>query len=372
MPRTTLSVIAIFYVNIALVYADLFGSGSNEINIPFVPIDNPGNADHVRANTGDLGGVAYRYRMGKYEISRAMISAYNSVNAITIVMDDMTNYGGNGVNRPATGVSWYEAARFVNWLNTSKGFPPAYKFTSSDPDARHISWSSAEAGYDPNNPVRNSLARYFIPTHDEWYKAAYYDPNLNSGVDNYWNYPTSTDRSPTYVTQGTAPNTIVHGLDRSVGPADITNAGGLSPYGTMAQGGNVQEWTEAKNANPSAYIVLRGGSWVAGSAGLHVNSVSSSQGQYSYYTRGFRVASTADPLPFEIVSIEIGSAANKITITWNSEPLTQYRLQASNNLNIWTTVADNITASSGTTTAYQHSFLNDLPDFLFYRIVKEN
>jgi formylglycine-generating enzyme required for sulfatase activity len=37
---------------------------------------------------------------------------------------------GNGANRPATGVSWNEAARYVNWLNTSNGLAPAYKFAT--------------------------------------------------------------------------------------------------------------------------------------------------------------------------------------------------------------------------------------------------
>jgi sulfatase modifying factor 1 len=33
-----------------------------------------------------------------------------------------------GPNKPATNISWKEAARFVNWLNTSTGGFAAYKF----------------------------------------------------------------------------------------------------------------------------------------------------------------------------------------------------------------------------------------------------
>ena len=36
--------------------------------------------------------------------------------------------GGNGPNKPAAGISWLEAAKFVNWLNKSTGHTPAYKF----------------------------------------------------------------------------------------------------------------------------------------------------------------------------------------------------------------------------------------------------
>ena len=80
------------------------------------------------------------------------------------------------------------------------------------------------------NPFRNSQAQYFLPNVDEWYKAAYYDPT--SGV--YFDYPTGSDSAPTAVASGTAAGTAVY--DAQVGPADITLAGGLSPYGTMARG----------------------------------------------------------------------------------------------------------------------------------------
>lgn len=46
-------------------------------------------------------------------------------------------------------------------------------------------------------------------------------------------------------------------MDQTIaaGPADITLAGGLSPYGTMGQGGNVYEWMETEDdlANNSTH-----------------------------------------------------------------------------------------------------------------------
>jgi hypothetical protein len=51
----------------------------------------------------------------------------------------------------------------------------------------------------------------------------------------------------------------------SPGPADIDNAGGLSPYGTMAQGGNVWEWVatdqDLVNDSPDSIRGIRGGFW---------------------------------------------------------------------------------------------------------------
>ena len=106
-------------ISAPLVQADSFTGFS----IDFVDIGNPGNpAD----NTGH-GAVGYNYRIGVHEVSRAMIEAYNTNSGgPTLTLHDMTSYGGNGVNRPATGLSWNEAARFVNWLNTSTGHAAAY------------------------------------------------------------------------------------------------------------------------------------------------------------------------------------------------------------------------------------------------------
>lgn len=45
-------------------------------------------------------------------ISRDMVTKANSTGGLGIALLDMTSFGGNGVNRPATGVSWNKAARF--------------------------------------------------------------------------------------------------------------------------------------------------------------------------------------------------------------------------------------------------------------------
>ena len=48
----------------------------------------------------------------------------------------------------------------------------------------------------------------------------------------------TTASAPTAVAAGTAV------YDGHADPADVTIAGGLSPYGTIGQGGNVWEWEE--------------------------------------------------------------------------------------------------------------------------------
>src|SRR5262249_45501879 len=117
----------------------------------------------------------------------------------------------------------------------------------------------------------NPGARFFIPTENEWYKAAYHK---NDGVTgNYWNYPTASD--------GLAGNTLPDignqaNFYGSFGENILGNGGytidspfyrpnvgefanSASPYGTFDQGGNVWEWNETQVSGSTRG--LRGGSF---------------------------------------------------------------------------------------------------------------
>ena len=239
----------------AQLVTESFGTGGNAFTMDFVTIGNPGNAADTTGSPNPAGSVGYTYNLAKYEMSRDQIDKANSAGSLGITLQDMSDYGGNGVNRPATGLSWYEAAKFVNWLNTSTGGAAAYKF---DVSGTFQLWSEGDAGYNANNMFRNSLAKYVISSSNEWYKGAY--GNLNGTWNNY---ATGSDSAPTAVTGGTAANTAVYNGES--GPADIFNAGGLSPYGTMGQGGNVWEWNETAYDGTNDYAgeghEQRGGSW---------------------------------------------------------------------------------------------------------------
>jgi formylglycine-generating enzyme required for sulfatase activity len=242
--------------------ADTFGSAANTFNMAFVTIGNPSNPADTTGKPNPAGSVLRPYRIGKYEVSQDMISKANLDSAFGILhrvccADFM------GPNKPVIAVSWFEAAEFVNWLNTSSGSPPAYKFDAGT----FALWQPSDAGYDPTNLFRNSLAKYFLPSVDEWYKAAYYDPITAS----YFKYATGSDTIPTAVASGSAPGTAVWGdvFGWSYATfADVDQAGGLSPYGTMGQNGNVPEWEETEQdllndsslSNSIAIRAFRGGS----------------------------------------------------------------------------------------------------------------
>ena len=211
--------------------ADTFGSGSNSFAIEFVTIGSPGNPPD--ANPNPAGAVPYEHRIGKYEISEQMIDKANALGGIGITKDT------RGPDKPATSVSWNEAARFVNWLNTNTGSTPAYKF---DVSGNFQLWQPSDPGYNPTNLYRNSLARYFLPSVNEWYKAAYYDPV--AGV--YYDYPTGSDLVPDGIDfAGDAIfDAVFFDGASNVEPNHVLDVGQSSAFGTAGQGGNVREWVE--------------------------------------------------------------------------------------------------------------------------------
>ena len=275
-----------------------FGSGDNTFNMDFVTIGNPGNAADNTGVPNPAGAVGYEYGIGKFEVSEDMITKYNAnfgtANSLVITQDN------RGSAKPATSVSWNEAARFVNWLNTNTGNQAAYKFTSSGVNHNIALWTSGEAGYDVNNKYRNSLAKYVLPSYNEWYKAAYYDPSNST----YYDFPTGSNSAPTAVASGTG--TGANGNNEAVydgqsGPADVNLAGGLSPYGVMGLGGNVFEWEESSsnllNSSVSSSRGFRGGGWIFGPDVLSSSTRGSDAPSSESYGLGFRVASLSSSAP---------------------------------------------------------------------------
>lgn len=254
MNRTfVVGVFAAMVLHGACAQADEFGSGANSFSIDFVTIGNPGNSPD--ANPNPAGAVPYVYRIGKYEVSEQMVEKANTLDgALGITIDH------RGPDFPATSVTWVEAAKFVNWLNTSSGFTPAYKF---DANGNFQLWLPADSGYDANNLYRNRNAKYFLPSLDEWHKAAYYDPVAGR----YWDYPTGSDDVPDGIDFPGDPNFDAVFFDGGLnpGPNVITDIGLLSPFGTAGQGGNAEEWSETAvdriNNEPSEHRLYLGGAW---------------------------------------------------------------------------------------------------------------
>lgn len=274
--------------------ADTFGSGSNVFTLDFVNIGNAGNA----ADTTGYGAVPYEYRIGKYEISQDAIDK-----ATASGMANVTAGAWSG-NQPTANINWYEAAAFVNWLNFIKGYQTAYDLTYDEDSGWTMQLWTADQSWQlgGENLYRHKDAYYFLPNENEWYKAAYHK---NDGVSgNYWLYPTASDVAPIAVVSGSETGTAVYGgLPEQ--PANIFAAGGLSAYGTMAQGGNVFEWTESaysgSNADSSAPRSVRGDDYdLDGSALVSTERGSVMPSSEQPYI-GFRVATVPEPSTYALL-----------------------------------------------------------------------
>ena len=295
-----------------------FGAGANAFSIDFVQIGNLGNAADTSGNPNPAGSVSYIYNISKYEISREIVNKVNLSAGLGITLGDLTQYprgavpeSGNGPNKPAVGLSWYEAALFVNHLNISQGYNAAYKFgapVTGNPFGFQL-WNPTDAGYQANNPFRNTLAHYFLPTTDEWYKAAY-----GSLSGTWFDYTTGSDTPPIAVGGGTTPGTAVYGQPSSMGPSDVDNAGGLSAFGTIGQGGNVWEWMETNadgsNDTIEEFRERQGGAWDNPIEALATTWYDSGVNpDHEHDLIGFRVASVPEPSALSLLAIGLGGLA---------------------------------------------------------------
>ena len=188
-------------------------------------------------------------------------------------------------------VSWYDAARFSNWLTTGDTETGVYTFNRTDSVTNILDHETAAATL--------GGTAWFIPTEDEWYKAAYHKNDGASG--NYWDYPTGTNAVPSndLIDPDPGNNANFYQSGYTIGgPYHTTEVGEFenseSPYGTFDQGGNLLEWNETLIGLGRG---LRGGYWLASLSGdLRASYRSYGNPRYEYRCHvGFRVASIPRP-----------------------------------------------------------------------------
>ncbi len=148
-------------------------------------------------------------------------------------------------------MSWYEAAQFVNWLNTSTNHQAAYKFTGTQGTGDYALdvWSPAEAA-GGTNLYRHENAKYFLPTEDEWVKAAYFNGTTLQDFATKTNGPPMKGNG----VSGTGWNFYDNGhATNPYGPWNV-GSGSEELNGTHDMMGNVWEWMESPH-NEAAYVV---------------------------------------------------------------------------------------------------------------------
>lgn len=102
----------------------------------------------------------------------------------------VTNMG----QKPVTNVNWYMAARFANWYANGKPQTQAQIASTTEDGAYTLNGNTGYPTRNINNPNTGSAVSYYLPSENEWYKAAYYKGGgVNAG---YWNYATQSNVQP--------------------------------------------------------------------------------------------------------------------------------------------------------------------------------
>lgn len=237
----------------ALLYLTLLTSLklSGAIEIETVLVNDAGNLDDFYG----YGGVAYNFYIGTYEVTNAQYSAFLNAMAADdphgLYHPDMSG-GLGGItrsgepggyaystisgreNHPVNYVSFWDAARFANWLSTGDTESGVYNLGGI---------SSPVNGTITRNEGAWANGGVAIASEDEWYKAAYYSgsPTGTGGDEGdslgYWTHPK----------QGFNLSAADFNINNQVG--DLTAVGNYisnaTHYGTFDQGGNVFEWNDS-------------------------------------------------------------------------------------------------------------------------------
>lgn len=234
------------------------------INISTVPVGNTGNAGEA-TSLGLYGSVGYQYNIGATEVTNAQYAAF--LNAVA--WDDtnsLYNMGMGGAfggitrsgpigaftystvpgreNNPVNFVSFWDAARFANWMHNGQPFGQQDNSTTENG-----AYTLTPAGISGNTVTRNAGWQWAVTNSNEWYKAAYHQPASQGGdADNYWLYPTSSNTAPT----GAQANYLPSGIGNTVPVASYAP----NFYGAYDMAGNVYEWSETLLAP-----IVRGPLW---------------------------------------------------------------------------------------------------------------
>jgi autotransporter-associated beta strand protein len=336
-----------------------------QVTFDWATVGNPGNAPDtltmtkgaVPDNTTGYGSVGYTYQISKYDVTNAQyVQFLNAVdpaasNTLRVYNTKMSDPSANpaglaytgGIDRnlaaasgarysakagqenaPAIWINWTSGARFVNWLANGQGSG------STESGVYDMAVFTGNSFATP--PARANGATVFLPSEDEYYKAAYYDPT-KSGTGGYWQYGTQSDTAPSSVapagtsnsanigagTDGQSAGTLASTMATTGATFDsavnyLTAVGAYtaatSAYGLYDVEGLVYNWTEGTRTSFGNQLpIYRGGSWRynEGASGAAYRNVYSGAGATSYAWYGFRVAGLPSAPPGTTVNVASGT-----------------------------------------------------------------
>jgi len=295
--------------------------GASGVTIDLTTVGSPGNSN----DKGGYGRVDYEYGIGMYEVTSGQycefLNAVAADDTYGLYADDMwsddqgckiqqTGSPGtytysvpdpNRTNRPVNCVDWGDAVRFCNWLHN--GQPTgAQDLTTTEDGSYYLNGATSNTAL--MAVTRDTAASYVLPTEDEWYKAAYYDPLAKGGAGGYFDYPTRSNLALPPNNDLTSPDSGNSANFKdpcyAIGaPYYLTKVGEFeyshSPWGTFDQGGNVLEWNDTVSALHSECRPLRGGSFGNSADDMHASALVGVYPTGVHSAFGFRVAQVPEP-----------------------------------------------------------------------------
>ncbi|MBW4560980.1 MAG: formylglycine-generating enzyme family protein [Mojavia pulchra JT2-VF2] len=292
----------------------------------FVVIDEVGNREDPIYG---FGHVPYIYEIGKFEITNEeyaeflnAVAKYDDPYSLYSPSMSMGLFGGidrfskEGIyvyhpkqgwgKRPVVYVSWYDLARLANWYHYKKPCTGRAELGTTEGTNNLGAYDTRNFPKDHTVMIdyrklpfrRNKKALYWIPNENEWYKAAHYDPTINS-QRKYWDYPVRTNNVPNNSEPPGDEYSVNFFRDTfAIGKPDfLTEVGAYrlacTYFGTYDQGGNVWEWLEnwrLEDRGAEKVRAVRGGSATYSEIGLHARNTDPGNPSHEKFIWGGRLA----------------------------------------------------------------------------------
>jgi hypothetical protein len=248
----------------------------SDYDIDFVTIAAPGNLGYNRTDPNGFvtghGAVPYTYRIARTEVTTSQWMEF--INVVSTHEWNLqlrfgpnfwgaaydTTYTGpgfryrlavglpNAAMMPVDGISWRDAAMFVNWLDNGK--QPVLD------SLMHGAYDVSTFGTNPDGTLTDQLthspgARFWIPTFDELLKSFHYDPNkLGPGQGGWWLQSNGTDTPLISGPPGLGQTSAGYNAHGDPGVEHYIPLGAypqtLTPWSLLDASGGVSEWTEGE------------------------------------------------------------------------------------------------------------------------------